>query len=51
MYLSRRPLCNCHVRARLFIVQSTSLCKLADACSAIFAPAMPLRHTVAVNTM
>ena len=40
MCLSHRPLC----RARLFIVQSTSICKLADVCSAIFAPAMPTRH-------
>ena len=32
---SHRPLC----RARLFIVQSTSLCKLADVCST-----MPTRH-------
>ena len=44
MRLSHRPLCNGQVRARLFIVQSTSLRKLADVCSAIFAPAMPTRH-------
>ena len=41
--LSHFPLCNCQVRARLFIVQFTSLCKLADVCSAIFASAMPTR--------
>ena len=46
MCLSHRPLCNSQVRARLFIVQSTSLRRLADVCSAIFAPAMPTRHNL-----
>ena len=44
MCLSHRSLCNSQVRARLFIVQSTSLRRLADVCSVIFAPAMPTRH-------
>ena len=44
MCLSHRPLCNSQVRAGLFIVQSTSLRKLAHVCSANFAPAMLTRY-------